>query len=305
MTRSAKTKTNLISFIALLLLTGCSNVVMSNESALLEPRVFDTSDGRPLAVGDISKSISILTVPVSDFDHFAHEKVTDEYGEYLVTKIAYPSIDSVKNRGPNLNTFISALEFYTDFLSTQILDSIAFDSYENYPKWVKEVAPKYISNEYFEEIVNAQQNGKSGTGVIYNNFESSRYEFQKYLIPVLKRDGGPRVFNKHLWGIKAESRGAGLYIWSMGNATIIYDDTSAAIWDPLFWKLPADSALPDRYLDGKDQISQFSFQVGLALEPDGDSWKITDFENSFSAQLFEDHLPPPERLLILRDQIIK
>lgn len=291
--------------ISLLLLAGCAGANLSADSQSMQSVIHDTSDGRPLAEGDIDKSGSILTVPISKFQHYAYETRTDEYGEYLVTKIDTPSVDSVKNRGPSMSAFISALEFYTEFLSTQILDSIAFDNYANYDKWVKDIAPKYISAKYFDQVVNAQASGESWHGVIFNNYEVFQEKVYDHQISILKRDGGPRVFNKHLWGLRAESRGAGLYIWSMGAATIIFDDKAAAIWDPLFWDMPDSTYVPEQFQDGKDQVAQFGFQVGLALVRDGDSWKITDFENYFSARNIGSFLPAPKRLLQVRNQVIK
>lgn len=297
----------------ILVLTGCStpesqNITSEISSSPSESTqsgnsdnsnlIYSTSDGRTPAEGKIDQSGSILTVPKSLFTETIVERRADEFGEYAVTKISYPSIDSVDNKGVSKADLVSALEYYTDFLSTEVLDSIALDNYSNYDKWVAEVAPKYIAPDYFDEVVNAQKHGKDA-GVVFNNY-STLFK-TKNVIPVGLRDGGPRLLNKHIWGIKAESMDGGIYIWSMGAATLLVDDKSGADWwDALFG---SGGSQQEWYNDNKLQASQISFQVGLTLIPDGDSWKIRGYSNSLSINGAEDNLETPQKFIDWRNSI--
>lgn len=303
-----------------MVLTGCSTPESNNinpgisaspsdssqpspsSSSSNPPTNFNTTDGRTPAEGDIDKSSTIMTVPKSLFQEKISSIVTDEFGTYAVTSISYPSIDSVANKGVSKAVLTSALEFYTDFLSTQVLDSVALDNYSNYDDWVQDVAPKYIAQEFFDEVVNGQKNGQEAA-VIFNNFTGTRdVSYKENLIPVLLRDGGPRIFNKHIWGLKAEPvKGGGIYIWGQGAATIMFDDASYLDWDRILFG-PGGEAL-ERMNDGKDQASQFKFQVGLTLIPDGDSWKIAGYSNSFNLNSSDDMEQIPDRFIEWRDSI--
>ena len=272
-----------------------------NSAADTSVTTFNTSDGRTPARGNIDQSSSIRTVPRTEFIETIVEYRTDEFGRYGVTRISYPSIDSVENKGVPKTSLTSALEFYTDFLSTEILDSIAFDNYANYDTWVREVAPIYIAEEFFDEVVNGQKNGKDA-GVIYNNYSGTRdVSYRANLIPVLLRDGRPRSFNKHIWGLKAEPLNGGIYIWGMGAATVMFDDVSYLNWDRILFG-PGGEQL-ERMNDGLDQVSQFNFQVGLTLVQDGDSWKITEYSNSFNLNSADDMEKLPDKFVEWRNAI--
>jgi hypothetical protein len=283
-----------------LVLTGCSNLSISptseNEGSGTS---FNTSDGRTPAEGDIDQSTSIRTVPKTAFLETIVERRTDEFGEYAVTRMSYPSIDSVENKGVSPAVLTSALEFYTDFLSTEVLDSIALDNYANYEKWVNEVAPKYVAAEFFNEVVDGQKNGQDAA-VVFNNY--STLFNTKNVAPLALRDGQPRLVNKHIWGIKAEPSNNGIYISALGAATVLADDKSGAAWDFTLFGLPGGETL-ERYSDGEPQSAQISFQVGLTLVPDGDSWKITGYSNSFSINGAEDHLETPQKFIDWRNSI--
>ena len=302
-------------------LTGCSSVPFveigsdfnlsspSGQPQTVEPstspsleRKFDTSDGRTPAEGDVDQSLSIFTTPRTNFIETVHERRSDEYGEYVTTKMSYPSIDSVSNKGVSKNNLVSALEFYTDFVSTQALDSIAFDNYENYERWVSEVAPIFISAKFFDEVVNAQKKGSDSAVVFNNHFALRESSVDENVVPVLMRDGGPRVFNKHIWGLRAEPVGGGIYISGQGAATLLTDDQKGIVWDEIMFPGGGAEGL-DLYQDGKPQLSQMSFSVALQLVREEDSWKIAGFSNSFAAG--PDWFNPdyPAELLQWRDAV--
>jgi hypothetical protein len=298
-------------------LTGCSTPesnnltpgMTSSPSESIQPSPsdgsatsFNTSDGRTPAEGNVDQSTSILTVPKTAFLETIIERRTDEFGEYAVTKMSYPSIDSVDNKGVSKAVLTSALEFYTDFVSTEVLDSIALDNYSNYDKWVKEVAPKYVSQEFFNEVVASQSNGKGGAIVFNNHNPLLNPSSNKNISPVLMRDGGPRIFNKHIWDIKSESVSGGIYIYASGAATIITDDSKGADWFDIAFGTNVGKDAPFNK-DGKPQVGQLNFGVGLTLVPDGDSWKIAGYSNSFSINNAEFAMDAPQSLLSTRDNI--
>jgi hypothetical protein len=285
-----------------LVLTGCSSLSISPTSENEGPGTsFNTSDGRTPAEGDIDQSTSIRTVPKTAFLETIVERRTDEFGEYAVTRMSYPSIDSVENKGVSPAVLTSALEFYTDFLSTEVLDSIALDNYANYEKWVNEVAPKYVAAEFFNEVVDGQKNGQDA-GVVFNNYSTQASpSYNKNISPVLLRDGGARNFNKHIWGIKAEPLKNGLYISAIGSTTVLINDEEGAKWDAIAYG-PGGEVLT-QYGDGKPQAGQLNFQVGLTLTSDGDSWKIAGYSNSFSINNGEFFLEAPQKFIDWRSSI--
>lgn len=292
-------KLRLLFVVLIVFLFGCGqnsvehdSVDLVNESqmseALIKPSAeptYDTSDGRLIAKGDIDINTDILTVPRTEFIEEIAELRSDAYGTYAVTKMSYPSVDGVKNlNGVTPKQLSSALEFYTDFISTQYLDSIALDDYSRYQEWIDIVAPKYIAAENFDEIVKAQDNGSFG-GVIFNNYDVSRETEGKNLIPVLMRDGKPRVFNKHMWDLRAEYSNGGIRIWSQGAATVITDDKKAMEWDILMWGEFADHvreqvSQDEKYNNSIDHVQQIYYQTALTLNEENDTWKIIDFDNS-------------------------
>jgi len=274
-----------------LVLTGCST---PNTN-------YNTSDGRTPAEGNIDENISILTVPKTNFAESIFERRTDEYGEYAVTRISYPSIDSVKNEGVSKAILTSALEFYTDFVSMEVLDSIAFDNYANYDKWAKEVAPKYVASDFFNEVVYGQK-GTNFAGLIFNNYDlRSTPESAKHVIPLLMRDGGVRVFNKKMYLMSATPVNGGVIIQASGAATIITDDKKALEWDNIAMG-PGGDVFP-RFSDGKDETAQLRFSVGLTLIPDGSSWKIAGYSNSFAIDMSDFMIDTPENLIGWRNAI--
>jgi len=246
---------------------------------------YDTSDGRLLAKGNIDINIDILTVPKTEFIEQIVETRTDVHGTYAVTKMSYPSVDGVKNlSGVSPKQLASALEFYTDFISTQYLDSIALDDYNRYQEWVEKVAPKYLAQDNINEIVNAQKNGSFGE-VIFNNYDDSRETDGKNLIPVLMRDGKPRVFNKHMWDLRAEYSNGGIRIWSQGAATVITDDKKAMEWDILMWGEFADQVREQisqdaKYSNSIHHMQQIYYQTAITLKEEDDNWTIIGFDSS-------------------------
>jgi hypothetical protein len=303
-----------------MVLTGCSTPESNNitpgisslPSESTEPGssnndssgIYNTSDGRTPAEGDIDQSISILTVPKTMFKEYVYNRIADEYGEYAVTKISYPSIDSVTNRGVSAKIVPSALEFYTNFVSTEVLDSIALDNYNNYDKWVKEVAPKYVAPEFLD-ILMSYQNSERPTALIFNNYDPNNINYPKNLIPVLIRDGGPRIFNKNMWGIFVEPvKGAAktIYVKGMGSATIVADDEASIAWENIVAPGMKWDNFPV-YTDGKPQASQIIYEVGLTLREEGESWLIVGYSNSFRHAPSDFYEPTPQKIFDWRKQI--
>jgi len=288
---------------ALLLLSGCAisggNLNSPSLDGMAPSPSFETSDGRVPASAERYADSSILTTGKTRFSEFIVRQVNDDFGDYAVTKISYPSIDSVSNKGVPKEQLNSALEFYTDFVSTEVLDSISLDNYANYTKWVKEVAPQYVSEEFFDEVVNAQANGEF-SGIVFNNFDPSQPS-PKNLMPVLLRDGGPRVFNKEIWGIVAEPRGGNIYISSSGQATIMTDDEKALEWDKLVAG-PGGETFP-RFSDGIPEAANLIFQIGLTLRPETDGWKIVGFSSFYGVDTSQFINDTPENLIEWRNAI--
>lgn len=299
---------------SVLALSACTATTETGDIALVTPpassvdedssgevaETFNTSDGRVPAQGNLDQSLSILTVPRTRFQETIVEYRTDEFGDYAVTKLDYPSIDSVENKGVSKTQLTSALEFYTDFLTTEVLDSIALDNYANYDRWVEEVAPKYIAAEFFDEVVNGQKNGEMDA-VIFNNYRSGTDQSNSTPLPVLLRDGGPRTFNKHFFLLRAEPIGGGVRIFSIGYASILADDKQGLAWDTLVYG-PGGEQLPT-YQDGKPQAGQMNFHVALELIADGESWKITHYENVFAVNGGEFFIDAPQNLVDWRNSV--
>jgi hypothetical protein len=291
-----------------LLLTGCSGLQIGNSllpgSSQVESTSPETSDGGVISPEPPLGYDADFENPIkTPYLETILTTRSDEHGEYAVTKINYPSIDMVKNKGVSKSELSSALKFYTDFVSTEVLDSIAFDDYSQYETWVETVAPKYIVEDYFNDIVNAQKNG-SYAGLIFNNIRDPKSDnpSDTNIVPVLIRDGGPRVYNKNINYLEASYSNGGLFIEGRGAAILIVDDKNHLEW---FQKISGGMSgeyFPE-FQGGINDVAPIVFTVGLALVPDGDSWKIAAFRNDFSVPISKFSLPADPKVLELRTQI--
>jgi len=251
--------------------------------------------------GNIDDSMFLETTQKTLFSEEIGFLRTDKYGSYAVSKIDYPSIDSVEDLGISSDRN-AALEFYIDFVSTEVIDSIALDDFSRYDEWLKDVAPKYVTAELLSTLSSAQT-GNNPAAIIFNNHDPNVEAGGKNLLPVLARDGKPRVFNKSIWGLSARGgEGGGLYIWGMGSATVITDAEKGLEWDAI---LTGGDSGEDFgfYKEGMPNAGPLLFQVGLTLVKDGEDWKIAGYSNSFTTNSFEFFKEVPQKLIDWRNAI--
>jgi len=281
---------------ATVFLGGCSPAIQSNPIGNSEPEVIE----RVLEKGNWANESSLETMEPTWLQEEVLETITDDFGSYSRTKTSYPDLNQIVNLGIQPRELESAVQFFTDFVMLEMLDSPALDNHAAYEQWVEVSAPKFVDSARFDSVVRAQGENQV-FGVIFNNigplssmgYVDGKYE---YMIPRLVRDGGPRVLNKKLWDIEAAPFQDGVYLRSLGSAALITTTRNLELQAYQLYLNGASTVPPNCFSEegvidaecSADQINYemlipMRFQIGLYLTPSGDSWKISSFSTFFQA----------------------
>jgi hypothetical protein len=238
-------------------------------------------------------------------------QVSDPYGEYTVDSLVAPPLFTIVRIGVTKEKALSVLEFFTEFVGTQTMDSMVLDNYSRWKEWKTTVAPRYIAASYLDEILNVNAEGTMGDVVFTNvtgRFSGAGpgvFQGLEPLIPLGLRDGGTRVVNKTLRDVKIEKTDLGIYV-SAAASEIIFSNDEA---DKKFWALHfADDQSSTEFFnsqpylnDGIFQARKYEFSIGYFLVPDGSSWKICGVSNGYvPAFTIDSNSSAPAEILALR-----
>ena len=268
-----------VGIVAALMLSGCAGGVASLVAVSPSPSEIPNcaaveSQTDEWSTVDGTTATCLTMVPLGS--------VTDDLGSYTRSKFEAPDVSVVKNSGVSQADLESAFEFYANFVSTEVMDSIALDNPSQWEKWKTEVAPQYIASGYLEQILSAGDDGANNinaSDIIMTN-RATKGTASEYM-PVLLRDGGPRVFNKEIFSIKAQPADGGIYIESVVAGVLIMDEVDAANHLNIFAGQGFFNDLPN-FMDGKTHVAKITGAIGITLVKEGNSWKIAGFNNVYT-----------------------
>lgn len=261
-----------VGIIGSLTLTACSGsggVVNSNTAPTKNP-----SESSIVVEGDI----------------ITNGKVTDEYGEYIATKLdpkssLYTLNEGIVNKealeanGFTMADAESAQKWVLDFVSSEGVDSIALDNPAGWEKWKSEIANKYFDPEWSSSLLDDSEGYPSY--VTLNNLEIKTV-----------RDGKTRITKQDISvnsiDVFSEDKP---YIDVYGKSIINYRATEK---DAIKMIINRDSSYTEAKIkekwpslfDGKEETYQVTMDWNYSLEkqPDG-SFKLAGYYNSYNKDL--------------------
>jgi hypothetical protein len=190
-------------------------------------------------------------------------KFSDNLGLYTRSKFEAPDIAMITNGTLPKD----AWQFYVEFVSAEVMDSIALDNPEAWNKWKTEVAPKYVSASKIKKLLKPRKEDFEGDLIFTNWF--SHNALSTYM-PRLIRDGGPRVFNKEMTDVKFYPQSDGLTISSTVAELLIMDDKGASQFLKDCCGFDDSFVMPEMN-DGKPSVVKLIASY---------YWKIIDFSNN-------------------------
>jgi hypothetical protein len=232
----------------------------------------------------------------------------DTYGSYTVTTFDPPGQQDVLNLGVSEGKLAEAMEFFTDFVATEVLDSVSLDDHTRFQEWIDTRGQLLLTVEALSFLERNQSQGGFAS-VIFNNSDYSalNYDSSEFspvsgatrVLPRLLRDGGPRVFNKKIWGLEAAPVGPGVYV--RGSGTAVYTTSHGAVQGLYNEKFGCGNTQQSSYTDEngeivwEDEVCLISnpetvrygllrFHVGIYLVPEANSLKIASFSNYFKIE---------------------
>jgi len=256
-----------------LTLTGCAGAVPSPNSSTSQITEYEDNTGLDTDAGhqvEGTQATNLTIVPLGS--------VTDELGAYTRSGFKAPDVSVINNKGVPASDLASAFDFYTNFVSTEVMDSIALDNPKAWDKWKTEVAPKYISSSYLDQILSAGNDGQSADIIMTNRANLGTSDMY---VPELARDGKPRVFNKQMTDISAQPVDGGVYITATVAQILAVGDKGAIG----YMNISAGDGVGEQiatYNDNKIQAAKVISEVGLTLIKDGNSWNIAGFNNAYT-----------------------
>ena len=280
-----------VGIVAALTLSGCAGVVPAPDSSMVpvteEPfdnTNLDTDEGH-MVEGTQPTNLTIVSIG----------SVTDDLGSYTRSRFEAPDVGLIENAGVPQADLESAFEFYANFVSTEVMDSIALDNPNAWDKWKTEVAPKYIDSGYLDEILSvgddAANNPVAWEIIMTNRANSGTSDMY---VPELARDGKQRVFNKQMTDISAQpGYDGGVYITATVAQILAVGDKGAIAYANISGGAGVGEQI-SIYNDNKIQAAKLIGEVGLTLFKDGNSWKIAGFNSAYtinSAALSENATP--------------
>lgn len=306
------------------LLTGCSAEYSSGQAQGQLEGNQQNSSGNSGQSGNWAKDSSIKSIEPTLLEEEVIEQITDEFGTYSKTKTSYPQLSEVLNLGVQPEELRSAIEFFTDYVMTEIIDSPALDNHKAYDEWVENSAPKYIDEKQIRALTKGKRNGNLFAPV-FNNIgpiDSKGLSNGKtnHMIPRLVRDGGPRVINKKMWGIEASKVPSGVHLSATGSAVLITTIEQTEIrWYQIHKEQPdlyeaspciSENQVVDQECIGLDLKQELffpiQFHVSSYLTQSGNSWKISSYSNFFVTGCVGgscETTPPTGFLVDLREKI--
>lgn len=239
------------------------------------------------------------TAPTTDgktygvFKDFTEDKkVTDEFGEYTVTKLnpsSTATVYDITRTQPDLYRYgftdtdaKEAQQVVANFVASEGVDSIMLDNTNNNQKWLDANFDKWLGGPFSsalkEDILNA----------------NSEYSFVVKGLPLTVRDGKPRILSNsiHINNITASKDNSGKYIEIYGNATTQYRASEKNIMEYAIkanaeQKLDAGtiSAVYPKLKDGKEEVIDSSFNFRYFLQKIDGKWKIVNYNNYSTWQI--------------------
>lgn len=166
---------------------------------------------------------------------------------------------------------LEAAKFAVNFATTEGIDSIAFDNAAGWDEWVANVAPKYISSQYFNDVISGGSDGTSAK-VILTSEEGSKY----YTV----RDGGERVGNKKINSVSVKESNGSYFVEIKGSAIAYSDDQAMKDYEAdKFGDRLADSN--PNYNDGIMHVRPIVFEMSYNVIKEDGEWKIAGYKNLF------------------------
>lgn len=255
-----------------LTLTGCAGATPtpnSNTSQTAEPKEDSSFNGTNGQTADTTSATGLSIISLG--------KTSDSLGDYTRSSFKAPDVSIISNKGVPEADLKSAFDFYSNFVSTEVMDSIALDNPAAWDTWKNDVAPKYISSQYINDILNAGNDGSSADIIMTNR--SNKGSIEQY-VPTLIRDGGARAFNKEITDVKAQTVAGGIYIEATVGELFMMDDASAMNFYDITTGSNNGKLIP-AYSDGIPQAMKIIGQVGITMIKEGNGWKIAGFSNTF------------------------
>lgn len=226
-------------------------------------------------------------------DVIAGDPITDAYGTYLSTKIN-PDDEALKfnkaivdnsayDLGFDEAQITSAQKYAAEFVASQGADGAGLDDQASFDKWLGEAKTKYLTgNDQIMAEMTAKNNNGGNTPLVYNN--SQGYQFA--------RDGKPRISNEKIAinKIAGYQDSDGKFLTVSGQSKIDYRVPEANI---VKWYLSSHTDVTEEQLltkypqlkDGKEETLAVTFDWQYYLIPDGQGWKISGMNNSYTSHL--------------------
>lgn len=182
---------------------------------------------------------------------------------------------------------LSAAKFAVDFVSTEGIDSVAFDNAAGWDEWVANVAPKYISSQYFNEVIAGDS--QSGAKVILTSGQIGSST------PFTVRDGGERIGNKKIDSVSVKESNGSYFVQIKGSAVAYSDDQAMKDW------LLADSGTDlwnsdPSFNDGIMHVKPVIFDTSYTVIKENGEWKIAGFKNIFKTDSTTDDVTLAEKV---------
>lgn len=199
------------------------------------------------------------------------DTVTDSRGSYSRYVPSYDFPSSLT--GDKLE----AAKFALNFTATEGIDSVALDSPSGWDEWVANVAPKYISSQYFNDVINGTPEGTAR--VIFTP------ESVVGGIPFTVRDGGERVGNKNIKSVTVKESNGSYFVEVKGSAILYSDDQAMKDWAASLFGDRLSDSIPI-YNDGIMHVQPISFDVSYTVIKENGEWKIAGYKNMFGSNAF-------------------
>ena len=283
--------------VLLITLTACSS---SSNSTISQSSNETLGSGSEEIAVNWSAGVDVLQATETWLKERVKERREDGYGSYTVTTLEPLGQQDVLNLGIAEGRLSGAIAFFTDFVATEVLDSISLDDNSRFQEWVDTKGQFLLTAEALSLLERNHTEGRVAN-IIFNNFDYSALNLDNSsagspafnsarVLPLLIRDGGPRMFNKKLWGVEAAPVGVGFYVRASGTA--VYSTTQSAA-GCLSWQVSSfinedgETVQNEVCLDPNPEAPSyglFRFHIGLHLVPDGDSFRIAAFSNYFKIE---------------------
>lgn len=204
----------------------CSDFLQSAGLAQRVPEEHSTSDGR-IRMGDGGDAI--FSYSKTKFFEQVVEKRADSLGPYSVVGIEYPSIDGIQFDNILESEKVPIVEFLTDFVSLELMDSISLDNPKLIEEWFDQEAEKYLEDSLLKRM-----ESETKKTFRFQSIDPSKPRLPVFTDPFLfasgkgfvlpmSRDGGPRVFNKKLQIQSVYRSGGDIAIFVAASAVVATD----------------------------------------------------------------------------------